>query len=146
MMADGLRYFRVMVSGSRALIIDQHTTYPIDVCRTLAKLGYRVDVFAEAPAPVLRSRYCSRRFVSRPWYDIEPFLADLRAVVEGERYDVIYICSEEVLQILPRILDDSPAWRGLVRPAPAVLARVCSKNRALSLLQDARVPVPRTIV
>ena len=135
-----------MPTGGRALIIDQHTTYPIDVCRALAKQGYLVDAFAEPPAPVLRSRYCYRRFPSRSWYEIDPYLQQLRSIVEGDRYDVIYICSEEIMQILPRILDESAAWRGLLRPDPEAMTRVMSKNRSLQRMQEAGIPVPRTIV
>jgi predicted ATP-grasp superfamily ATP-dependent carboligase len=130
--------------AGRALIIDQHTTYPIDVCRALALQGYLVDAFAELAAPVLRSRYCYRRFRSRPWYDIGPFLAELRSLVEGGRYDVIYICSEEILSLLPRVVQNSDAWRGLVLPRPDALARVFSKNTVLRRMIEAGVAVPRT--
>jgi predicted ATP-grasp superfamily ATP-dependent carboligase len=135
-----------MPTGGRALIIDQHTTYPIDVCRALAKQGYLVDAFAEPPAPVLRSRYCYRRFPSRSWYQIDPFLQELRSIVEGDRYDVIFLCSEEIMQILPRIVDESPAWRGFLRPDREAMTRVMSKNEALRRMQEAGIPVPRTIV
>jgi glutathione synthase/RimK-type ligase-like ATP-grasp enzyme len=132
--------------SGRALIVDQHTTYPIDVCRALARQGYLVDAAAEATAPVLRSRYCYRRYVMRPWYEIEPFLAELDAIVNGEAYDAIYMCSEEILQILPRILHRSPGWKALPLTRPHALPRLFSKNAALACMREAGVPVPRTIV
>ena len=126
------------------MIIDQHTTYPIDVCRALAQQGYLVDAFAEPQAPVLRSRYCYRRFPSRPWYEIDPFLRELQAVVDAERYDAIYLCSEEILQILPRILHRSERWSALPLTRPEALPLTLSKNRALKRMIEAGVPVPRT--
>lgn len=46
-----------------------------------------MDAFATPAAPILRSRYCYRRFVSPPWYDDDAFLPVVPSVVEAERYD-----------------------------------------------------------
>lgn len=90
-----------------ALIIDQHTTYAVEVCRSLARLGYAVDIFAERLSPGFRSRFCRRCLQSPSFHDAGEVTCALRDVVEQARYDVIYLCSEDLLPQLAPILRTS---------------------------------------
>lgn len=130
----------------QALIIDQRHTHAVEVCRALARQGYAVDAFAEAGAPVLRSRRCRRRIASPPWDSGQPFLDRLQETVDAMAYDVIYICNEEILEVIAPIAGTSDRWRGLVLPEADRLRLTFSKNAVLDLIREAGVPVPRTAV
>lgn len=136
-------------TGSHArhvLIVDQGTSYPIDVCRTLAGRGFLVDAFAPPGAPLFRSLSCHCRIASPPWYASDFFLKELQSTVNRQEYDLILVCSEEVLRLLPRVVDASPCWRGLLLPDPETLPLVLDKNAAVRRVADEGLPVPRTVV
>ena len=132
--------------AGRALIIDQHTRYPVELCRALARQGYLVDIFAEPTSPILRSRFCHRRFLSPPWHAGELFLRKLQDIVEEGAYDAIYLCSEEILATILPLVGSSDRWKALPLTEPASLKIALSKNAALQLAADAGVPVPRTVI
>jgi hypothetical protein len=130
----------------RVLIVDQRNSFPVQVCRALGRRGCEVHAFAEHGAPLLRSRYCARRVASPPWYAGEPFRTLLTETVETGAYDVIYICTEPILETLMPVFEGNPAWAGFPRPAPEALRRVFSKNAVIEQIVKWGVPVPRTVV
>lgn len=130
----------------RALLIDQHHTFPVEVCRSLARQGVEVHVFARPASPAFASRYCARRIVSPPWELTDRFLDAVRQAVTRHAYDAILICDEELLEVMAPIIDGSEAWQGLLLPAPADLRRTFSKNAVLEAVRAAGVPVPPTVI
>jgi hypothetical protein len=130
-------------SYGRALIIDQSAVFPISVCRSLARRGAEVHVFAEAGSPMFRSGYCHRGITSGSWTTEAEYLARLdRVVVEG-RYETNYVASEPILQLLVR---HGRGWPALPRPPPAAMAVILSKHSIVRRVADRGAPVPRTIV
>jgi predicted ATP-grasp superfamily ATP-dependent carboligase len=130
----------------RALVIDQNNTYTIQLVRDLAAVGHGVTVFAEPGAPALRSRDCHVRMPSPPWHAGEEFRRPLLDLVSRGRFDVIYICSEPILEILLPFIGIGRGWDGLLLPPPQFLKVTFSKNEALDLARAIGVPVPRTEV
>lgn len=129
-----------------ALIIDQHTTYAFEVCRSLARLGYAVDVFAEALSPVARSRFCRRRLISPSFRDTTAVAQAMEAAVHAQRYDVIYLCSEEVLPLIPPLVSRSDRWKALPLSEPDDIQVIVSKHAVLERVSSAGVPIPRTVI
>jgi len=104
----------------RALIVDTRAVLGIEVCRTLHKLGWLVDVFAAPGSPAFRSWACHRRLVCPRLGSA--FLTDLRSIVENGGYEAIYLCSEEILELL--IASGNPSrWQ-----APAAVRAVGVEN------------------
>lgn len=131
---------------SRALVIDRHAAIGTEVCRKLAAQGCRVEVFGDKMSPAFRSRHCHGRLIAPPWDDRARFLSVLQRAVEGGHYDEIYLCSEQILELILPILDSHPAWRALLLPTAESLKVAFSKNDTIKLAMSAGVPVPRTIV
>jgi biotin carboxylase len=134
------------VKREQVLIVDQRYGYPVQLCRALARRGCEVHGFAERGAPLLRSRYCARRIASPPWYAGESFRALLQHTVERTAYDVIYVCSEVILETMIPVIESSAAWAALPRPAPDALRRVFSKNAVMRQVVKWDVPVPHSVV
>ncbi|MGH7278126.1 MAG: ATP-grasp domain-containing protein [Candidatus Rokuibacteriota bacterium] len=130
----------------RALIIDQSNSYPLQVCRALARRGCVVDAFAEAAAPVLTSRFCSRRIVSPPWFETEAFATLLASTLDAGQYDVVYLCSEVILERTIAPAAGARRWKGLPLTDPEALTTLFSKNAVMERVAAAGVPVPRTVV
>lgn len=129
-----------------ALIIDQRTTYSIEVCRSLARLGYAVDVFAETLSPVLRSRFCRRRLIAPSFHDATAIAHSMEAAVQQQRYDVIYLCSEEVLPHIAPLVSRSDRWKALPLSEPDDIQVIVSKHAVLERVSKAGVPIPRTVI
>jgi hypothetical protein len=128
----------------RALVVDQRSRFPLELCRGLARLGHTVDVFAERDSPVFRSRSCHRALVSPTSFasgDRRDFRERLDGVVSAGGYDAIYMCSEQILEIAVPLLD-GPGWRALACPRGAALDVVLSKNAVLACVRAAGVAVP----
>ena len=117
--------------------------FPVSVCRSLARRGAEVHVFAEARSPTLRSRHCHRRFPSCPWTNGADFVAHLDRVVDDGRYDTIYVASEPIVQLLVR---HRRSWPALPLPPPAAREVFLSKHAIIRRVTDSGAPVPRTIV
>ncbi len=87
--------------------MDRGAVVGSELCRILARQGCIVDIFAETGSPAFRSRFCSRRLVSPAMIDKQVFADRLRSVLQDGNYDVIYLCNEEILEV---VLSDS--WDG----------------------------------
>jgi len=133
-------------SKSRALIIDRHAVMGIEVCRKLAAQGCWVEVFGHEMSPAFRSRYCHVRLPAPPWQERARYLSVLRDTVENGNYNEIYLCSEEVLELILPVLDSHPAWRALLLPKAEFLKMTFSKSEMVELAMRLGVPVPRTMV
>ena len=130
----------------RALIIDQHATYSVQLLRSIARMGYEVEIFAEPSSPSLHSRFCRKGLLSPSFHDGESFSAAIQSVVQNGNYDVIFLCSEEVLPVILKVAHTSERWRALPLSEPADLKIMLSKHAVLKRVADARVPIPRTIM
>jgi predicted ATP-grasp superfamily ATP-dependent carboligase len=117
--------------------------FPVSVCRSLARRGAEVHVFAEAGSPMFRSRYCHRGIASGPWTTEAEYLARLDRVVDEGRYETIYVASEPIVQLLVR---HGRGWPALPLPPPAAMAVILSKHSIVRRVADRGAPVPRTIV
>jgi len=130
---------------NRALIIDRRAVLATDVCRTLTRLKWKVDIFAESGSPAFRSRYCHRRLIAPSWATPTRFLDALRSTVESTHYDAIFLSSEELLEHIPALMT-SPNWKTLLLPPPESIKIALSKNASIRLAIDAGVTVPRTLI
>lgn len=132
--------------GTQALIIDSRAVLSTEVCRSLARLGWDVDIFAERGSPAFRSRQCRARLVSPPWKSGLPFRTRLQDAVDRGSYDAIFVASEDVLENLLPLLDTSPKWHALPLSNPESIRIALSKNRTLRCAEEAGAPIPRTFV
>jgi hypothetical protein len=130
--------------ANRALIIDRRAVIGVAVCRTLARQGCRVDIFAERNSPAFRSRFCHRALLSPPFEDREDFLAAMQSVVNATTYDEIYLCNEEVLARISFLMGGD-RWKGLLLPDQPSIAILLSKNLTLSFMKSIGVEIPRTL-
>jgi peptidoglycan pentaglycine glycine transferase (the first glycine) len=131
--------------SGRVLVLDQATSYPLDVCRKLAQQGYAVDVFGRPRAPAFRSRACAGRYLAPPWYEQERFVDELTALIEEVAYDAIFLSSEEILYPLLPIINHH-RLRGLLLPPEPYLRITLSKNSVIRFAEEHGIPVPRTVV
>lgn len=132
-------------SYGKALIIDQHTTYSIQLLRPLARLGYAVEIFAEPSSASLHSRFCHKCYPAPSFHDADAFSAAIHTVVQDGNYDVIFLCSEEVLPFIRQMAHGSDRWRALPLSESADLQIILSKHAVLKRVTDDGVPIPRTI-
>jgi len=131
---------------SKALILDRRAAVlAIQVCRSLAKRGHIVDIFGEPGSPAFHSRFCNGRLLSPRWDGKDRVVEALQNIVEHGAYDAIYLCSEDILEIIIPLLGYS-SWRALPISAPSFLGLMMSKNRVLDLAQRSGVSVPATVV
>jgi predicted ATP-grasp superfamily ATP-dependent carboligase len=133
------------ITKHQALIIDQHTTYSPPLIRQLACAGYLVDIFTEQGAPSLNSRFCRKRHLAPSFTDGSSFINSIEKVVANECYDVIYLCSEEVLPFISQVTQKSDRWKALPLSDPADLNVMLSKSAVLKRVAEAGVPIPQTI-
>jgi predicted ATP-grasp superfamily ATP-dependent carboligase len=132
-------------STRRALIVDTRAVLGTEVCRSLYRMGWQVDIFAEPGSPAFRSRTCHRRLCYQRGRSAPAFLAELDAIVESGDYKAVYLCSEEILELLVTS-GNSSRWQSLLLSQPSSLKTTLSKNAMVRLAEAAEVPVPRTLV
>lgn len=131
---------------NKALILDRRAAVlAMQVCRSLARRGNVVDIFGEPGSPAFHSRFCSGRLISPRWDAKERVVEAMQNVVEHGAYDAIYLCSEEILEIIIPLLG-SASWRALPSSPPSFLRLMMSKNLVLDLAQRSGVSVPETVV
>src|SRR5712692_4683282 len=126
----------------RALILDKRSgVLAMQVCRALARRGYRVDIFGQEGSPAFRSRFCDREWTPAAWRP-DVIAATLLRLVQTCRFDAIYLCSEELLAI---VLDLTARgkWNALPLSKTDSLTMLLSKNATLRVAQDAQVATPR---
>jgi D-aspartate ligase len=129
--------------AGRALILDDHSYAAVQVCRQLAKRGYVVEAFAERSAPVFTSRYCHRKHYSDS--DDTGWTRLLENLAADGSYDVIYLCSEHLLDPIAQHIQHSAPWRGLLLSEPSLLPTLLSKNSVMQLVGEAGIPIPKTL-
>ena len=134
---------RPIGAGGRALILDDHSYTAVQACRQLAKRGYVVEAFAKHSAPVFTSRYCQRKYDSDSgdtgWTRL------LERLSKDGSYDVIYLCSEHLLDSVTNHIQHSGPLKGLLFSEPTLLRTLLSKNAVMRLVAEAGIPVPRTL-
>ena len=131
---------------NKVLILDRRAAVmAMQVCRALARFGYVVDIFGESGSPAFHSRFCSGRLIAPGWDAKERMVEALQYIVEHGAYDAIYLCNEDILEIIIPLLG-SKAWRALPTSAPSCLRLMTSKNEVLDLAKRSGVSVPATIV
>src|SRR5579859_2763315 len=129
----------------RALILDKRSSVlAMQVCRALARRGYRVDTFGQVGSPAFRSRFCDQVWTPASWRP-EVIAATLDHLVQTNRFDAIYLCNEELLAV---VLDLIPSgkWNALLLSKPNLVKTLLSKNTALAVARDAKVATPRTAI
>jgi hypothetical protein len=125
-----------IVNNGKALVIDQHTTYSLQLIRVLSRKGYAVDIFAESHSPALHSRFCRKGYPASSFRDSGAFSTAVQAVVENGAYDVIYLCSEEVLPAIMQIAPSSDRWRALPLGDASDLSVLLSKHAVLKRVAE----------
>jgi thymidylate kinase len=135
---------RVVPGAHRALVLDRRAgTITMQLGRMLANCDYTVDIFAE------RARSKFARVLPVPVWSPTEIALSLGRYLEETEYDVIYLCSEEVLVILVEKLGDeltSGQLRKLPLPPLEVLKTLLSKHATVKLMEQAGIAVPHTIV
>ena len=129
----------------RALILDKRSSVlAMQVCRALARRGYRVDIFGQKGSPAFRSRFCDQEWTPAAWRP-DVIAATLLRLVQTCRFDAIYLCSEELLAI---VLDLTARgkWNALPLSKTVSLQMLLSKNVTLHAAEDAKVAIPRTAI
>jgi predicted ATP-grasp superfamily ATP-dependent carboligase len=130
----------------RALIIDRRAVLATDVCRQLGRLQWQVDILGEKNSPAFRSRYCHGRIVSPACDCGAPFLDLLAEVVEKEKYDAIFLCSEEILELILPLVSSGAEWSALPLSRPESLRIALSKKLSTELAAGNGVPIPTTVI
>ena len=128
-----------------ALILDKRSSVlSMQVCRALAHRGYQVDIFGMKGSPAFRSRFCHRVWTPDEWLP-DAIAATLQRLINTCAFDVVYLCSEE---LLPIVLDLTAggSWRGLPLSKAESLRTLLSKHQTLRVAHDADVAVPRTMI
>lgn len=116
-----------------------------EICRTLGRRGFQVDVAGEPLSPAFDSRWCARRFISPGVRPKERFARFIRTVVENNRYDGIFVCNEEVLECLLDLPLDN-CWKGLPLGPTQSIKIALSRKMVGRLAMDVGVPTPRTMI
>lgn len=129
----------------RALILDKTAgALSVQLCRALARRGYEVDIFGTAGSPAFRSRCCTRALEAPPWHP-KGVASALQRIVDENTYDVIYLCSEEVLAIVKDIAT-TPNWKALPLSDASTITTLLSKHATLRRVAEAGIRAPATIV
>ena len=112
-----------------------------ELCRTLTRLGYDADVFAEPQSPAFYSRCCAQRLISPETSSVDFPAALRRALTQG--YDAVFVCNEEILEAI-MTLGLQKRCAGLVLPRAPSLELALSKSAMLQIAEKAGVAIPRT--
>lgn len=128
----------------RILIIDRRAVMGTEICRTLGRRGWTVDVAGERFSPAFLSRWRSRAFISPGLHPSGRFLQFIASIVENNHYDGIFVCNEEVLDCLLD-LPRGTAWKGLPLSSPDSLRIALSRHRSGRLAAQCGLDIPRTV-
>src|SRR5579863_2841821 len=128
----------------RALILDRRPVIGTEICRSMARRGFAVDMLGEANSPAFHSRFCARSFVAPSLETGMPFLEAVREVMRDNCYDAIFVCNEEVLEAMLS-LPECGLWPGLPLPSRTALSNALSKSAMTEIARDAGVAVPLTV-
>jgi predicted ATP-grasp superfamily ATP-dependent carboligase len=139
----GSATLRPIGTAGRALILDDHSYTAMQACRQLAKKGYVVEAFAEHSAPVFASRYCHRKLYSDS--DDTGWTRLLESLSQDGSYDVIYLCSEHLLDKIAQHIRHAGPLKGLLLSEPSSLPTLLSKNSVMQLVGKAGIPIPKTL-
>jgi carbamoylphosphate synthase large subunit len=130
----------------RALILAARPTIvAMKLCRVLSNRGYRVDVFGEIGSPAFASNFCHRRLVSPPLSNKDEVRRSLKTIFVRGEHDVVFLCDEEILEIIFPLLD-AGSLPGLPLSSPGAIEILLSKSSTLRFADNAGVPVPKTHV
>ena len=127
----------------KALILDKRAgTLSLQICRALARKGYRVDILGLPFSIAFTSKHCARALKLPNWRP-EQIEHSLRRVFGAAKYDIVYICSEELLPALPSVAD---SIHGFPLPEFAAIATLLSKHRTSFEVAGEKISTPLTVV
>lgn len=113
-----------------------------ELCRSLVRRGYKVDILAEAGSPAFYSRCCGRR-LPVPSSSGRHFLQVLRETLDN-RYSAVFVCNEEILEAIT-VLGECERWSGLVLSPRSTLDAALSKFAMMRIAVEAGVSIPRSL-
>lgn len=129
----------------KALILDKRAgTLALQICRALARRGYEVDILGTPSSIAFSSRYCTRA-LELPSADPEAITQYLRGVIAADKYDVIYLCNEEILALISSLLESMPFTALPISQIPT-LKTLLSKHETLGWVERERIHIPLTLV
>jgi hypothetical protein len=121
----------------RALILAARPTIvAMKLCRVLSNRGYRVDVFGEIGSPAFASNFCHRRLVSPPLSNKDEVRRSLKTIFVRGEHDVVFLCDEEILEIIFPLLD-AGSLPGLPLSSPGAIEILLSKSSTLRFADNA---------
>ena len=83
----------------------------------------RLDVFAKSGSPALLSRACHHGLPCLPLAYERSFLEAPNSVIEHGGYDIIFLCSEPILELLVTS-GNSSRWKALPLSEPSALKKL----------------------
>ncbi len=113
-----------------------------ELCRSLARLGYEVDIMAEAGSPAFYSRGCTRR-LHLPSCSGRRFPQILREALD-DGYNAVFVCNEEILEAITG-LSECEQWPGLVLSRRSSLNAALSKFAMMRIAVESGVSIPRSL-
>lgn len=128
----------------QALIIDKRAVMATEMCRALARRNFAVTVIGDSASPAFYSRCCAEKIVARSERIKDEYPRLVREILAAKRYDSIFICNEEILEVLlacPELLNHP----GFVSSSHDSLHTALSKRAMLQVAASVGVAVPRTI-
>jgi predicted ATP-grasp superfamily ATP-dependent carboligase len=140
-----LRNFSDRMTAGRVLIVDRRAVMATEICRSMARRGFAVDLLGEPGSPAFYSRFCAGYFVAPPFASRAAFIQVLHETMCNGRYDAIFVCNEEVLDAIIS-LPQSGLWPRLPLPPHRTVRIALSKVAMTRVACDAGVAVPRTLV
>jgi hypothetical protein len=143
---EAVEFSSVDQSSRRALVLDGRAVLATYVCRSLSNINWSADLLAQPGSPAFRTRSSGSRFYAPPLGDVGAFLNFVQTVVDRGRYGAIFVCCEEVLELIQPLVGRSPAWKALLLPSNETLRILFSKNASLRMAEEAGAYVPATLI
>jgi hypothetical protein len=129
----------------KALVLDKRAgSLAVQVCRALARRGYEITIFGIRGSIAFRSKYCTHA-IELPAWSPESIGNWLRRMLTGETYDAVYLCNEEILAVIPSLLE-SGALKSLPMPQAPEIEALLSKNKTLARVKQHGIAAPITFV
>jgi predicted ATP-grasp superfamily ATP-dependent carboligase len=132
----------------RVLVTDAQDRSSLAGCRSLHRAGYSVDALAtRRPAAAHWSRFCDRRLVaSDPREDQARFVAEVRHIVRGRRYQLLVTGSDASLLAISRHRECFEPFVNLGLPPADVVERCVSKQALVQAAAEVGLDSPETEV
>ncbi len=129
----------------KALVLDKRAgSLAVQVCRALARRGYRVTIFGVRGSIAFSSKHCAQ-VIELPAWNPEAIGNWLRRILTAETYDAVYLCNEEILAVI-HSLPGLRALKTLPMPGVAALQTLLSKHETLAWVKRHGIAAPLTLV